>query len=406
MKTNAITLFILLSLLLGTSACQQPHSPPQKEETQVSTNDSEVTLNTDMIRQIGLKSIPATLRKTSSRIDTVAQIKADENQVFHINSYVSGRISQDRVNLGDMIHSGQTLAVVQNVDVARVQAESIHQIHQNVIDIEQARIRVKLADKNMAREKRLLAEGIAPYKDYLTAESESEMAHSNLRGQKEHETHLQNETTALLKVYGISYRGAASERIQTGVPILSPRKGLVVKKNITRGDMVSPTDIMYEVSDLSRVWLDITIYPKDLNSVRIGMPIAFTSDSMPGKAVHGKIDYIQPDAQNSNTYIARAFLDNPGYVLKPGMFGQVTLESQSVQEKIYIPNSAVQRIGQDSYVFLQETDNRFRKQLVHLGESVNDGFLVNDGLAPGNRIVTEGSFALKSQLLKDQNAGD
>ena len=122
---------------------------------------------------------------------------------------------------------------------------------------------------------------------------------------------------------------------------------------------------------------------------------------MPGKQFVGQIDYIQPTLQESSqTYIARAYLQNPGGFLRPGIFGQVRIARFLSRQEVVVPKSAVQRYGREIFVFIPESDTRFRKQTVRLGEPVQDGFIIQEGLQPGLRVVGQGSFLLKAELLK------
>jgi cobalt-zinc-cadmium efflux system membrane fusion protein len=364
-----------------------------------------IQLAPEAVRSAGLQTLSIQARTTASPIVTIGTIQANENRVFHISSFVSGRVIRDNVVLGDSIRQGETLAVVQNLEVAKIQADYIHQLHQNEIDIEQAHTRYALAQKNLSRERRLLAEGVSPRKDYQQAEADAVLARSELEGKQEHRVHIKAEGRALLGAYGMRPGNPHSERIRTDSPVTAPRSGIITKKNVTLGDMVTPDTVMYEVADLSQIWLNVTIYPKDLSSVRIGQTVIFTTDSLPGKTFIGRINYIQPGVNAvSQTYIARAFMGNPGGQLKPGMFGQVQVEQSAKQAKPFVPQVAVQKYGRETFVFIPLDHNRFRKQTVILGDKVGDGYLVNNGLQIGETVIGQGSFTLKAEMLKSQFA--
>ena len=249
----------------------------------------------------------------------------------------------------------------------------------------------------------MLAEGISPRKDYQQAEADTAIAKSDLQGLKEHTVHLESETRALLGAYGMSPGQSHSERINTGSPVTAPRSGVITRKNITLGDMVTPETVMYEVADLSQVWLDMTVYPKDLSTIHPGQIITFTTDSLPGRPFTGRINYIPPGAlEASQTYIARAYLDNASGLLKPGMFGQVRIEQTTLQTKSYVPEKAVRKYGREFFVFIPLGSNRFRKQTIEPGEKVDGGYLISAGLKPGEKVVSQGSFTLKAEMLKSQ----
>lgn len=401
MKQKNILIFLIISTLT-LSACGKPEV---EEETEEKAPPNVIKLSESASQSVGFKTALVENRNVGSQINTTGEIKANENNIFHINSFVSGRVLKDNVTLGQSIRQGQTLAVVQNLDVAKVQAGYIHELHQNEINIEKAKTQYTLAQKNLDREKRLLAEGISPRRDYQQAEADAAIAKTELQGQREHKVHINAEGKALMGAYGMSPNKVHSETIRTGSPIAATRSGIITKKNITLGDMVTADTVMYEITDLSQLWLDIAIYPKDVAAVRVGQSIRFSTDSLPGKTFGGRVDYVQPVAtETSQTYIARAYLDNGQNILKPGMFGQVSIEQDRTIGKPFVPESAVQKYGRETFVFIPLKGNRFRKRTIVLGNKVPGGYLVEQGLETSETIVTKGSFTLKAELLKSQFA--
>lgn len=405
MNKHCITLCLslLMASIVTLAGCSAP--PEENVNVQEKTPPDVIQLAPEAVRQSGFVSLTVGSRQVSSQITGTAEIKANENRVFHINSFASGRVVRDNVFLGDTIRQGQTLAVVQNLEVAKVQATYIHELHSNEIDIAQAQTRLSLAQKNLERERELLSEGISPRKDYQQAEAEMTMARQDLDGKREHSVHIQSEAKALLGVYGVRPIHQHADRISTSNPVTAPRSGVITKKHITFGDMVTPDTVMYEVADLSQVWLDIAVYPKDLSSVRVGQVVSFMTDSLPGKRFMGRINYLQPNSnETSQTYTARAYLDNASALLKPGMFGQVHIVQSSRQTKPFVPEEAVQKYGRESFVFMALGNNRFRKQTVQLGERMAGGYLVDSGVQSGDTIIGKGSFVLKAEMLKSQFA--
>jgi RND family efflux transporter MFP subunit len=181
------------------------------------------------------------------------------------------------------------------------------------------------------------------------------------------------------------------------------KSGIVTKKNITIGSVVTTDEVLYEIQDLSNLWLDITLYASNINKISKGQVVQFTSDSIQGKVFEGKIDYIQPISDNtSQTFIARVFIDNSLGLLKPGMFGTAVIKSDIKEKKAFLPDSAVQKYGKETFVFLNLGDNKFKKVLVELGEKIPDGYYVNSGIQAGDVVVTQGSFTLKAETLKSE----
>jgi len=170
------------------------------------------------------------------------------------------------------------------------------------------------------------------------------------------------------------------------------------------GDVVSANQVLYEVADLSRLWLDMTVYPKDLSRVHLGQRITFQSDSLAGRVFAGRVNFIQSDAsEQSQIFIVRAFLDNTSHWLKPGMFGQATIEQAASQSLPFVSEDAVQTYGKETYVFVPTSrEGQYRKQPIVVDDKVDGGYLVKSGLEVGQQVVSKGSFTLKAELLKSQ----
>lgn len=372
-----------------------------------SNNPDLIELSADAVRNAGIVSSPVKPVTYEAEIRTTGELKADENRVFHINSMVGGRITSDRVNLGDFIRAGQTLCLVQNLEVAKLLGDYIHQKHANDVQVDQLVSKIDLAQKNADRLSKLVDEGIAPMKDLLTAKNQLDQYKIELRGVREHNIHLKGETEALLSTYGKKLGNFDGHKIDSESPLTSPRAGVIIKKTITLGDVVNTTEPLYVVADLSEIWLDITIYDKDLARVAIGEPVTFSADSLPGRQFNGHISYIQPLAgDTTRTFLARAVLPNKEILLKPGMFGTAVIHTKKGESLPYLPDNTIQRYGKEIFAFIDLGNGHYVKKQVELANRILDGYLIRNGISVGDKVVSTGSLTLKAELLKRLNGGE
>jgi cobalt-zinc-cadmium efflux system membrane fusion protein len=402
MNNNKLINLIAISLiiLVFVAGC----SPQKQSEQANKTNPDIIELNEDAVKQSGITALTVVKKPVMSQIITTGQIKANEDKIFTINSMVTGRIIQDRAKLGDFVRQGQAVAVVQNPEVTQINADSTQQLHENRIAIRQAQTRYSLAKTNYEREKRLFNEGISPQKDYIQAQSDMIIAREELANVKERSVHIKAEASAMLGTYGVS-TNLNSENLITSSPITALRSGVVTKKNITVGSVVSPDMVLYEVSDLKELWLDITLYSNEIAKISEKQTVIFKPDSFQGKEFVGKIDYIQPSSDEpTQTFVARAFINNSMGLLKPGMFGQILINSNIKQDKPFVPDVAIQKYGKETFVFLDLGNGKYKKQIVQLAEKATGGHFINKGVQAGDKIVGNGSFTLKSELLKSEFA--
>ena len=390
-------------------ACHQQSSDNIPPST-ISPDKNQVKLSASALKSAQIEIITVKSRPYEAKIVTTGEIKADENRVFHINSIVAGRVVKDNVALGQIIKRNDQLATIQNLEVVRTYSDYIHQAHQNAVDIAQVQARLDLAKKDVQRLSRLRQEGIVAEKDLLAADSKQKILEIDLAGFKEHDIHIKSEATELLAAYGVSLDNEQKqglEHISSGSPLIAPKSGVVIQKNVTVGDVVNPSQILYVVADLSQVWLDITVYDKDLGKIKEGQQVLFHSDSLPGSTFTGIINYIQPLAgDTTRTFLARVILPNPDLRLKPGMFGQAEIIAGNNKELPYLPDKSLQKYGNQNFVFVQLSTDSFEKRPVTLGNRTDDGYLATNGIASGERVVGIGSFKLKSELMKSEIGND
>ncbi len=399
---RAAVRLLALPVALSLWACSNQQAPVESRQGLLEKKkpSDQVTLPEEATRLANIKSFVVGRAQLASETRTTGEIKADENRIFHINSLVAGRVVADKVFLGDLIEQGQTMALIQNLEVVKAHADFIHQYHENEIEIRKAQTRCTLTQKNLERIRQLNSEGIIAQKDLIQAQADAAIAESNLAGFKEHSVHLKEEASAVLSAYGARLGDVMSHKLETTSPLKSPRGGVVIGKTITVGDIVTSEQPLYTVADLSKVWLNIAIYDKDLSALKEGESVEFITDSLPGRKFIGTISYIQPSAGDTRTFLARAILDNQKLLLKPGMFGQIKIRNMQGAQKPFLPEAAIQSNGGEKFVFLDLGGGQYRKRVVVTGEPVEGGYLVNAGIKCGDRVVGQGSFKLKAEMLK------
>jgi len=387
---------IFCTFLAGYLWNRQSQKPSTNQNTEI------VELCPKAIKDLGVQTAIVEEKPVISEIKTIGEIKTNQDKRYVLSSMIIGRIVQDNVVLGQEVKKGQVIARVENPNVTQINATSVQRLHENILAIRQAQTKLRLAKTTLDREKKLFAEGISAKKSLFQAESDYAIAKDEVACLKERDIHIRTEANSMLKVYGSS-TNLNSDNLQTTSAIVALRPGVITKKNITVGATVSPDQILYEVSDLSSLWLDMTIYPEYLNKVKEGQEIIFKSDSVPDKTFVGKINYLQPSSDDpTKTFLARVFLDNSSKLLRPGMFGQIFIKEDKKQMKILVPNEAIQEYGKESFVFVYLKEGKYKKQAIEIAEAGDGGHFINKGLKAGDRIVTQGSFTLKAEFIKKQ----
>jgi len=184
--------------------------------------------------------------------------------------------------------------------------------------------------------------------------------------------------------------------------IVSPAEGYVLKRNISEQDHVMEGTVMYEIANLSKVWVTFEAYESELAGLAEGDKITFTVEAYPGETFEAEITYIDPTLDpQSRTATVRAEAPNPDRRLKPQMFteGVISSEISGGKEQILIPKSAVLWTGERSVVYVHKRVNGqpvFEFREIVLGPRVGDQYVVKSGVEAGEEVVTNGNFKIDS----------
>ncbi len=180
--------------------------------------------------------------------------------------------------------------------------------------------------------------------------------------------------------------------------------GVVIAKHITRGEPVSREQAAFVVADLRDVWIDISVYQKDLALLRVGQPVVVSAGHELEEAT-GEIFYLAPVVDEATrTATARVVLPNPEGVWRPGLFVTARVEVAREEVPLAVPRSALEVLDDRTVVFVQEEDG-FEPRAVQLGRRGDRHVEVVSGLAAGARYVARGGFTLKAELQRGEFAG-
>lgn len=192
----------------------------------------------------------------------------------------------------------------------------------------------------------------------------------------------------------------STNKIIEKFPIRADRSGVITSKMVNLGDYLNRGSIIYEIADLTRLWVWFDVYERDLNWIKKGSKMQYSFNSYKGKELQGVIKFVEPSI-NPQTRTARARIDvkNKDGKYKPEMFvtGRVQVRLASQNNEISIPKTAVMWTGERSIVYVKnstETGTYFMLKEVTLGESLGESIIVKEGLSTGEEIVVNGTFSV------------
>lgn len=377
-----------LAMNLVLAGCGKDAAPPEEAGAKAAADEgaaskdehgaSEVVmLDTAGVRLAGIR-IDTAGTITTRGLAVTGTITYDANRVSHIGARTEGRVVSLRVPLGAQVSSGQTLALLESPLVGQIRAE----------EREAEELRA-IARENFAREQRLAAQGISSRKELLDAEADLRRAEASLRSAE-----------AQLEALGAGHGSGG----QFG--LTAPFTGIVVARDASIGEMASPTDTLFTVADLSRVWIELNVFERDLARVRVGQTVGVTVTAYDGRTFPGRIVYLGAVLDPANrTVPARVEIPNGDRALKPGMFASASIQvGEGGAPVVVVSKDAVQEVDGKSVVFVPGgKPGEFRTVAVQVGEPVgNNRVTILSGLAAGSRVVVAGAFALRSELARSE----
>jgi Cu(I)/Ag(I) efflux system membrane fusion protein len=336
-----------------------------------------------------------------------------EDEAEGSSSSVEGRamvtIPSERLQVlgvrSEEVQDGPLKRSIRTVGRVAVDERRIHQVHTKYEGYVE-RLYVDFTGKFVRKGDPLLSiyspELLATQQEYLLAyRSQEQLRTSGITSVAEQGSELLNAARRRLLLWDI--RPADIDRLeQTGEALRTLKQysevsGYVTKKMAVQGTRITPADPLFDIADLSSVWVLADVYESDVPSIRMRMKGTISLSYFPDRTWVGTVSYIAPSVEETTRTIkVRLEVQNKGTELKPDMFAEVTLWDD-LGSGLLVPESAVIDAGHRQIVFLDRGEGRFEPREVRLGAQVGTGFQVISGLTVGDRVATGANFLLDSE---------
>jgi len=343
--------------------------------------DGSSMLSQIQTERVGYRSMRMSLKAQGGKI------LPNENRLAHLGPRVPGRIVAVYANLGDRVESGQRLLLLDSPAFGEAQLE-----------YRKRRTAMRVSEKAFERAKALSAEGAIGISEYQRREAEYENAKAELY-EAEEKLHLLG--MAEREIQRLSTEQLPHAEVAQ-VFLRSPFSGEIIERNATVGEVVDSSKTLFTVADLSTVWVRADFPEQQIGMLKTGLVVEVRVAAYPETVFQGTITYIGAMIDPATrTITARSQIPNSDRRLRPEMFAEVTVRTQE-QSLLAVPRAALQQVGNRTMVFVTRGLRRFEWLEVTTGESSNEYVQIKAGLKEGEEIVTEGSYALKSEALRGQ----
>jgi Cu(I)/Ag(I) efflux system membrane fusion protein len=333
------------------------------------TNLRQVTLNDNARKLAQVEVTPVVRRAAATSVRMVGKVDFDETLVSSITAWINGRIDKLHVAYtGSQVHAGQPMAEIYSPEILAAQAELIEAVAAagKLNGSDNLLLRQTINRTESAARKKLQLLG-------LTSEQIDEVI--------------------------------ARKNTSDHVTLTAPISGIVINKEVTEGMYVKTGAPIYTIADFSKLWIILEAYESDLHGIRMNQLVDFSAEAFPGTQFTGRIAYIDPVVNNkTRTVRIRLNIDNPGLLLKPGMFVRAVAKSSPAGVAdtlpLLIPASAPLYTGKRAIVYVQLPDKEgvYEGREIILGPRHGEFYAVASGLGEGELVVTRGNFKIDSAI--------
>lgn len=361
-----------------------PAREPAAQTTATSDSslpDVGVTLTEDAVNRAGISVAPVGTGGTAASLRLPGIVEPNAYRQVAVTPLVSGRITRVRVELGERVRQGQTMA-----DVFSPELSEAHTRYTS------ARAELEAHERELERTRKLVEIGAASRQELERIHAEHEAQTAAVQSARSR--------LELLGVSAASLDAASGKDVAASATVPAPIAGVVTERIANVGLNVDPSSKLFTVVDLSTVWVVADLYEKDFSRVRVGTSATVTTTAYPDRVLEGRVSYIDPQVSpETRTAKVRVEVQNRNNELRLGMFADVAIGGAETSGAMVIPRSAVQNVGNRQVVYLvnPKQPGEFTEREVRLGSASGDHVEVLSGVRAGDVIVAEGSFFVRAE---------
>ena len=367
-----------------------PSASPAAPAVAVPTADVEVLLTPDALSRIAIKTAKVTTADMQRSVTLPGTVMPHGYREVKVTPIAGGIVTRLSAELGTRVARGAPLATLLSTELADAQTKYLSMVAM-----------VEADHKKLERTQELVGIGAASRQEL----EEVTAVHIS------HATEVEAARQRLL-LLGLSpeqvRRLTRPDQVVSTIAVPAPIDGVITARSVNLGQVVGMGQEIFVVTDLSELWVVGDLYEQDFRTVRVGSEARITSAAYPDMALRGRVSYIDPRVEpQTRTAKVRVEVPDPAGRLKLGMYVAMEFLTRDGERRPMVPRAAVQTLGERQVVFLpvQGEEGKFLQRVVRLGPLEGDRYPVLDGIKPGDEVVTDGSFFLRAESLRNAPSG-
>ncbi|HEY6872718.1 MAG TPA: efflux RND transporter periplasmic adaptor subunit [Geobacteraceae bacterium] len=351
--------------ICGMTLVKKVDAAPEGTPAQGSAKEAEmlghVSLSPTQMVMANVATTAAKVMPLNKEINATGIVQYDQARQAKVTAWVAGRIDKLHVNtVGSYVSKGRPVAEVYSPDLVSAQQEYL------------------LALKSRDQFRNSPIQSISQGGEGLVASARQRL---KLMGVKDEQ------------IAGLEKSGQPNIRLS----IYTPLSGIVIEKIALEGQYVNVGDPLFNIADLSTVWVEVEVYENEFPFVKIGQPVDVLSQSYPGKTFRGRVSFIYPFLDpKTRTVKVRAEIPNPGLKLKPDMFVNAVVKVP-LGSSLVVPVTAVMDAGQRQTVWVETQPGMFEPRDVKVGTRSGDNVQILSGLKAGEKVASSGGYLIDSE---------
>ncbi len=397
-KTTLISLVILSVIALGllvwwwlpkraaTPAATTEAKPAATEEKKEEATN-RVELSAEALKRAGIETAEVTSQLLAQVLTATGRLSLNDDAVVRVGTFVDGRVVHIFAKVGDTVRKGQTLVHIHSHELTDARG-AFAKAKATLVEKEKA---LAFAQAEADRAERLFAAKAIAKREVdqanarvVAAKSEIDLVKAELERAAEFLEHL-----------------AVDQDAPDEVAIHSTASGIVTKRLITEGTVVSDAMDLLEIANISTLWAIAEIPEAQASFARLGQSVSIQVPALGDATISGKVVHIGTSLNpTTRTVQVRCLVNNARGNLRPEMYATMQLSGGATASTLAVPRAAVQDINGEKVVFVALEDNAFEKRVVELGREQGEVVEIIKGLEAGTRIVTKGGFFIKTEFLK------
>ncbi len=370
---------LALTMLAG---CGKGTAPDNSTTSNVATK-ATVKFDPATLGRLGVRTAPAGQDSTEHRLQVPGTVEYAPERYAEVGTIQEGRLHRINVKIGDRVKKGAVLATLLVPAIASAQADALS-----------SQAALKVARGHARREALLLERS-------LTTARESEQAAGEVTAREAEFA----AAAARLKLFGAEVPSSdAAIRPDGTLTLVSPIDGTVVSRTAVLGSYLEPNETAFAIADTSSLVASLDIFESDLSYITAGARVDITTDALPGKVFHGKVEMLEPQlGKGTRASRARIALPNDDGALKAGLFLRAFVEIKppaASEGRLLVPGGSVQPLADRDVVFVQLEPGQFEVRTVTVARRTHQLAELSDGVRPGESIVVHGAFILRGEVTK------